>query len=454
MAGYRPAQATPNARRRSPMLRRLERTLVLLLALAALTLASCGGATRPAPTPSLAPTPTAPAPTAGAGSFTGSTQPSGELAFQHVEALAVDIGPRPAGSDAETEAARYVGDQLRSYGYAVEEQTFGFTSELGREASLRVLIPEPQDLESSAFTGSAAGQAEGKLVFAGLGRPEDFPPEGLQGDVALLRRGEIYFADKVRNAVEAGASAAVIFNDSPDFFEGALGAEGAIPVVSISGEDGERLLALLEQATVEVSVEVGPPVELTSRNVIGRPASGHCETISGGHFDSVPQAPGASDNASGTATVLELARTVAALHLPGDHCFVLFGAEELGLLGSRHFVETLDEVERHELRAMLNFDMTGVGESWLLIGSPELVALAAQVAEGAGIEATPSEQPQGVGSDHQSFLNAGLPAIWVFRVTDTLLHTPQDTADRVQPHQMEEAATLGLLLLEKLLANP
>jgi aminopeptidase YwaD len=371
-----------------------------------------------------------------------------------VKALAVDIGPRPAGSDAEIEAARYIGDQLRSYGYVVEEQTFEFTSELGREASLQVRVPEPQDLKSSAMTGSAAGHVEGKLVSAGLGHPEDFPPGGLQGGIALLRRGEIYFSDKVRNAVDAGASAAVIFNDSPDFFEAALGTEGAIPVVSISGQDGERLLALLEQAPVEVSVEVGPPVEATSRNVIGRPADGRCETVSGGHFDSVPQAPGASDNASGTATVLELARTVAALHLPGDNCFVLFGAEELGLLGSQHFVETLDEAQRHELRAMLNFDMTGVGESWLLIGSPELVALGVQVAAGAGIEAMPSEQPQGVGSDHQSFLNAGVPAIWVFRVTDNLLHTPQDTADRVQPHQMEEAATLGLLILEDVTKSP
>jgi aminopeptidase YwaD len=309
-------------------------------------------------------------------------------------------------------------------------------------------------VRSGALTGSAAGRAEGKLVFAELGRPEQFPPDGLQGSIALLRRGELLFADKVRDAADAGASAVVIFNDSPDFFEGDLGSEGAIPAVSISGDDGERLLTLLEQGTVEVSVEVGPPVETTSRNVIARPASGRCETVSGGHFDSVPQAPGASDNASGTATVLELARTVAALHLPGDNCFVLFGAEELGLLGSRHFVDSLDEVERQKLSAMLNFDMTGVGESWLLIGSPELVALGARVAAGAGIAVAPSGQPQGLGSDHQSFLNAGISAIWVFRVTDNLLHTPQDTADRVQPQQMEEAATLGLLLLEEIPQSP
>lgn len=434
------------------MLRRFRLAPVLFLALATLTLAACGGVESPPPTRSPPPTPTAPAPTptVETGSFVGAAQPSGELAFQHVEALAVDIGPRPAGSNAEVEAARYIADQLRSYGYVVDVQTFEFTSEFDRQASLRVTAPEAQELRVSAFTGSAAGRVQGALVFAGLGRPEELPPGGLEGAIALLRRGELYFVDKVRNAVEAGAGAAVIFNSSAEFFEGSLGADVAIPVVSISGGDGERLLALLEQGPVEMSIEVGPPVVLTSRNVIGRPASDRCETVSGGHFDSVPQAPGASDNASGTATVLELARTVAARHLPGDHCFILFGAEEPGLIGSRHFVQTLGEVERQELRAMLNFDMTGVGELWLLIGSPGLVEATARAAARAGIDAKPSEPPRGLTSDVQSFLNADLPAVWFFRVGDTLLHTPQDTADRVQPDQIEEAVTLGLLLLEEL----
>jgi aminopeptidase YwaD len=432
------------------------RAFLLLLALAALT--ACGGGKSVVPTPILPPAATAPAPTATAapeaGSFVGEAEPSGELAFQHVEALAVDIGPRPAGSDAEREAARYIADELRSYGYVVEEQTFGFTSESSRDASLEITAPEQQELAAGAFTGSAAGQATGPLVYAGLGRPEEFPEGGLQGGVALLRRGELYFADKVSNAVEAGAGAVVIFNNQPAFFEGSLGAEGAIPVVSISGEDGERLVAMAQRGPVDVSVDVGPVTEQVSRNVIGRPASGRCETVSGGHFDSVPQAPGGSDNASGTATVLELARTVAANHLPGDNCFVLFGAEELGLYGSEHFVQSLDEADRQDLRAMLNFDMTGVGESWELIGSPELVTEAEQAATVAGIQAEPSEQPSGAGSDHQSFLSAGIPAIWFFRVTDNLLHTPQDTADRVQPENMEEAVTMGLLLLEELHPPP
>ncbi len=437
---------------RSAMLRQLDHAPLLVIALAALTLAACGGSGAPSPTPSPPSTQTVLVPTATpeAGSLVGATEPSGELAFQHVEALAVDVGPRPAGSDAETEAASYITDQLRSYGYVVEEQTFEFTDEFGREASLRVTAPEAQPLGTSAFTGSTAGSVQAQLVFAGLGRPEDFPPGGLDGSVALLRRGEIYFIDKVRNAVAAGASAAAIFNDSASFFEGSLGAQGTIPVVSLSGEDGERLVALLERGPVEVSIETGPPLVLTSRNVVGRPDSGRCDTVAGAHFDSVPQAPGANDNASGTATVLEMARTVAARQMPGDHCFVLFGAEEIGLVGSRHFVEALDEAERQELDVMLNFDMTGVGEEWLVIGSPEFVDMASRLAAGAGIEAGVSEPPTNLTSDQQSFLNANLPAVWVHRVTDTLLHTPQDTADRVQPYQVAEAATIGLLILEEI----
>jgi len=432
--------------RGSPTLKMFRRAP--LLALAALALAACGGAGSPgSPPTTVAPAVTA---TVEAGSSIGAEEPSGELALQHVEVLAADIGPRPAGSDAEIEAASYIADQLRSYGYVVEEQTFEFTSEFDREASLRVTVPEALELWVGAFTRSAPGSVQGELVFAGLGWPEDFPPGGLQGAVALLRRGELNLVDKVRNAAEAGASAAIIFNDSPSFFEGGLETESAIPVVSISGEDGERLVALLEQGPVEVSLEVGPPADLISRNIIGRPASGSCETVSGGHFDSVSQAPGATDNASGTATVLELARTVAARELPGDHCFVLFGAEEPGLFGSQHFVEALDEAERQELRAMLNFDMTGVGEPLLLIGSPELVETAAEAAAGAGVEAEASEPPGGYTSDHSSFLNADLPAIWFFRDVDTVMHTPEDTADRVQPDRMEEAVTLALLLLEEL----
>ena len=195
-------------------------------------------------------------------------------------------------------------------------------------------------------------------------------------------------------------------------------------------------------------------MERTSRNVIGRPVSGRCETISGGHFDSVPQAPGASDNASGASAVLEIVAVLASKGEMGGNCFVLFGAEELGLVGSRYFVGSLDAVPRQHLKAMLNFDMVGVGDDgWLLIGNPELQQKGQSVAAALGIAAARGQLPTTTSSDYASFTSAGIPVLMFYRLTDNLLHTPQDVSDRVRPELLEEAARLGVAVLEALSAG-
>ncbi len=429
-----------------------------LLLLAALAGPACGGSnTAPAP-PAATATPAA-SPTAlpditVVPSPTTSVEPDGDAAYEHVLALSVEIGSRPAGSDAETAAAAYISEQLRSYGYETEIQEFPFESEFGREASLRTTAPEETTVEASPLVLSAAGQAEGQLFFAGEGLPEDYPPEGIRGRVALLRRGDVFFADKVANAEAAGASAVVIFNNEPGEFVGVLSKTSAIPGATISQDEGERLLSLLEDGPVRVSLHVAEPQRGTSRNVIGRPSDEPCETVSGGHYDSVPAGPGANDNASGTAAVLELARVAAARHLPGVHCFVLFGAEELGMFGSRHYVAIMTPEEAEALRAMLNFDVVSAGESLQVVGSPELVDLATSLAADAGLDAVQGDLAPGLASDHVSFMEADIPAVFFFRMNEHFLsdvmHTPQDTADIVLPSDLEDAVTMGLLLLESL----
>ena len=96
----------------------------------------------------------------------------------------------------------------------------------------------------------------------------------------------------------------------------------------ISQREGQLLIAALQSAAVVAELGVGSLSDSTSRNVIARPPGVECETISGGHYDSVPQAPGASDNATGTATVLEIAAVLMSRGEVHNNCFVLFGAEE------------------------------------------------------------------------------------------------------------------------------
>ena len=117
-------------------------------------------------------------------------------------------------------------------------------------------------IDADPLDASAAGDVTSEYVYCGLGYPDQFPP-AVRGKIALIRRGELTFANKVRNAVEAGAIAAVIFNnvtagpitwtlhsdDDPWSFE------YAFPVtLAISKKDGD---ALVEQSGA-ISLAVDP----------------------------------------------------------------------------------------------------------------------------------------------------------------------------------------------------
>jgi aminopeptidase YwaD len=137
-----------------------------------------------------------------------------------------------------------------------------------------------------------------------------------------------------------------------------------------------------------------------------------------------------------------------------SNCFILWGAEELGLVGSQAYVSSLTQEQRSHLQAMLNFDMVGVGDTgWMVIGESSLQAEAIRAAGDIGIEAQAGQLPPNASSDHASFINAGIPAVMFHRLEDPLLHTPQDVIDRVQPDLLEQAARMGIALLEALNAN-
>jgi aminopeptidase YwaD len=445
------------------------RPLLVSLLVAALLLAACHGASETphtSPTPTIAASPTAtiaasPTPTATASptptpTVTGGSASlvSGQEAYRHVIVLAQDIGSRPAGSDAEFAAADYIADQFTSYGYRAVVEPFELEYYVEQASRLEVHSPETITLEPQALRLSASGEATGDLAAAGIGRPEDFPPEGMTSQIALVERGELTFSDKVANAATAGAAAVIVYNNEEGPFRGDLEEESAIPAVGISQEDGQRLLGLLAQGPVSVDLSVEPGLrKVTSRNVVVRPPDGRCERLVGAHYDSVEAGPGANDNASGVGVLLETAR---ALALGGDRegvCLVAFGAEEVGLVGSHHFVADLSPDERQALEGMINLDMVGVGDQWQLIGSEELVTEVDSEAASLGLDPVPAELPSGLGADQNSFIGAGIPAILIYRSEDPRYHSAEDQAQFVEPQALEEATELTLLAL-RLLAEP
>jgi aminopeptidase YwaD len=370
-----------------------------------------------------------------------------------VVALADDIGSRTAGSDAEANAADYIAGQLTSYGYQPTVEPFEAQYYV-EQASLDVLSPETIALETRTLRRSSQGETTGELVAAGIGQPEDFPPGGLTAQVALLERGELTFSEKVANAAAAGATAAVVYNNEPGPFRGDLEEESAIPAVSVSQEDGQRLLGLLGQGPVTVHLSVEASQRLTtSRNVVARPPDGRCEGLLGAHYDSVEAGPGANDNASGVAVLLETARVLAASGDSQDVCLVAFGAEEIGLVGSGHFVADLSPDERQAMQGMVNLDMVGVGDQWQLFGSEKLVAELDTAATGLGLDPLPVESSSHTSSDQNSFIGANIPAVLIHRFDDPRYHSAEDQAQFVEPQLLEQAGELALLAL-RLLAEP
>ncbi len=381
---------------------------------------------------------------------------SGDEAYRHLVHLAETIGPRPAGSERETAAATYLATELERLGYQTEIQPFTIQSYEERSAVLAPLAPAGEPIDTTALLYSLGGEAAGELIDAGLARRGDWPGGSLAGRVALIERGDVTFSDKVAHVAEAGAVAAIIFNDRDGAFTGNLRSPSAIPALTLPRADGIALRERLARGPVRVAVSVDAEVTTRqSHNVIAtRPGTRPGAIVVGGHFDSVPEAPGANDNASGTATVLELARYYAPRIYPYTLHFAAFGAEEIGLRGSRHYVDALPEEARSSILAMINLDMVGVGDQQRITGTGELVDLARGVADVLALpDSTVSGSSPGGSSDHASFDRTGIPVLFIHRGSDPNYHSPRDRAQYVDPAALALAGQLAIATLERLAAE-
>jgi hypothetical protein len=161
------------------------------------------------------------------------------------------------------------------------------------------------------------------------------------------------------------------------------------------------------------------------------------------HLDSIniaggpaATAPGADDNGSGSAGVLELGRLLSTRTWQHDVRLILFGGEEEGLFGSKQYVAALPPAERSRVRAVLNMDMIATANTAtptvLLEGAPvsssQINALATAAATYTGLKVETSLNP--FASDHVPFINAGIPAVLTIEGADSAnghIHSASDT---------------------------
>jgi len=382
---------------------------------------------------------------------------SGVEAKQLDDALAVQIGSRPAGSANYGAAVQYASDQLRQWGYQPVLQTFPVQTYDDRGSQLELSAGGVGRIGSDTLVYSVGGQVEAPLQTAGLGQADELAAVDMRGKIALLKRGSLRFSDKVANAVAAGAVGVVIYNDGPGRIQGSLVQQEAIPAITISGDDGQRLVDQLAAGPVQARLEVDGSVEQrTSSNIVAElPGSrgDGASIVIGAHLDTVAAGPGANDNGSGSAVVLELAHVLElepAAERPATVRLVLFGAEELGLFGSRHYIDSLSDAERHSIVGMINLDMVGVGSEWRFGGSDDLVQVALGAANDLGQRGLPLRGPIAGASDHASFLASNVPAVFIYRTDDPNYHTANDRAEFVDADALQQAGTIALRLVQEL----
>jgi hypothetical protein len=176
--------------------------------------------------------------------------------------------------------------------------------------------------------------------------------------------------------------------------------------------------------------------------------------VIGAHLDHVgSQAgllfPGANDNASGSAGVLEIAKAFSFYKTKPKRSiiFVLFASEEQGLFGSKHFVENL-KVPKEKIVAMLNLDCIGYGDS-IQVGNgksaPQLWQIAKQF-DDKNFKLMVNDTWSGGGADATPFHEKGIPSLYfVSKYSYDHLHLPTDTVETLNPDLFESIVKLAFL---------
>jgi aminopeptidase YwaD len=359
-----------------------------------------------------------------------------------VEAL-VNLGPRVTGTPVMEKANAYIVNQFRQAGYTTEIQNFTYTRFSDQGSTLTI---KRKTIKGNALKGSLAAELTAPLVVVpNVGREADFAKVNVKNAIAIVRRGEIRFSEKVRNATSSGAVGLIIFNtESGNLASASLTDKSKIPVLGISGTDGNNLLALYKrelsgQEKLNVTLDVNVQEQtVTGRNIIARMKGvTQPQMIIGGHYDSVPGSPGANDNASGTAVVLEMARRLSSTPTTRQVWFVAFDGEEEGLHGSRAFVDKAGSQFLSKLKAMMNFDMVGINKELGIGGTASLTSSVQKLDPQLKMLGSSSG-----GSDHAPFASAGVPILFFFRGIEPNYHTPNDKI--VNPRLLEETTQVGL----------
>lgn len=425
-----------------------------------------------------------------------------ELAAKFLETRLGELGLQPAGEngtfrDSFNVAVKGVlqSASLSVNGKAVPAEgfrPFSFSASGNVEADALYLGYgiKSDDHQYNDYAGAHGDiDVTGKVVVIHRFEPQRHDPASRFGGVQPIQASDLRF--KVMEAKHRGAAAVVIVNPTVQGTEddslmrfGSSPSDLGIPVIHLSSSAAEAAFGPRLQQMAAAIDESGQPasgaplgkiklsVEITREqatiaNIVGLiPANEKIDDqliVIGAHYDHLGMGgesstrpnldeihPGADDNASGTAAVLEIARLAKSAKLGRDIAVVFFTAEESGLLGSAHFVSNGPLKER-KIAAMLNLDMVGMLRDNALTVSgtasgKQMAEVARRAQSGLGLNLTLDKSGHGA-SDHMSFYLQQIPVLALFTGTHEHYHNPDDVPANLQKDGLVTVTTYGLRAL-------
>jgi aminopeptidase YwaD len=411
------------------------------------------------------------------------TQFDGKKCYEHIRKMSVEIGPRVSGTEGERATMEYVKSQFESYGLKTWVGEFDVDNDRKVKATLEITQPPLGIINSNPF----------------LGYP-DTPPEGLEADVVWVENlsepdlgphleGKIAIVPMSMNLIvgmqkllkyKPAAAIAYAANLVPEpntfhvIIKNTYAPAPDLPVMFITYMEAVNLYNTgIKRAKITIQTERSKG---KSYYIIGEKTGAMFPdeiVVIGGHMDSVPADTGATDNAAGTATVLELARVFAQRESKRTLRFAAWGSEEGGLLGSKKYVYELMAKAKEEKKAEgfiegvnktefdkhifnINLDVLGMSLGYdyiTYLGEDALGAYADVVAKELGIPHKVSKETYS--SDGMSFSMEDIPSISFARggVGDQVMHTMDDAINLISPKQLEKIGAFIEIFMERTITN-
>lgn len=354
--------------------------------------------------------------------------------WSHMEWMSREVPERISGWPAAKRQADYLTEHLQRYGYDAHQDEFPGLVSYPRRGSLNLLHPEQRTIMAMTFahsTSTPEAGLEGELVYVGAGGEPDYEGKDVHGKIVLA---ELSYApprpEKTRIATVHGAIGLILINwgedDNPSIPMGTVKSVWGnptvdnlqqmpnLPAIGIARVDGIAVRDLAHRTTVRARIvsdadrvwrALHQPLGILGLDV---PQS----ILIGDHMDS--WGGGATDNASGNAVTLEVARVLASHRdeLRRDVWIAFWQAHENGIMeGSTWFVDRYwDEITRR-LAAYINIDSPGMkyAEQYSATLSPDLWTFHAEAMNAALGYASPPHRLAKTGD--QSFFGTGTPAI-------------------------------------------